>query len=367
MQMTDLATNLGTATLELPARPAAGNTSLAPPAGNSAGAVFPPPGASAAGGWSPTQGGAPIHPVSNPSRIKAADSAEPSRPLPRASADPFDTVAGGGAPSLTAGPGPAFPTAPAGQQLVASTANALPAAPTPGPMAPRQPRGNLPRLQIINCRRVTMEYEVAKYGPSGVGNVELYLTRDDGQKWERCNVDPAANVPVSGDLVPGQTMRRALTVELPGEGRYGFYLVVKSGVGRGKPGPRDGDAPQMLVELDETAPEANLYAPEPDPRDRQALVLRWQASDHNLTPNPVTLQWAEHKEGPWESIAGDLPNVPSQFSWKLTPRVPPRVFLRLVVKDTAGNIARAETPEPILVDLNEPEAQFISLTGAKDH
>jgi hypothetical protein len=223
----------------------------------------------------------------------------------------------------------------------------------------------MPRLQIINTRKVTLDYE-AKLGPSGLGSVELYLTRDDGQKWERLSLDPASVSPIAGDATTTLTpVRRSLTVELPGEGRFGFFLVVKSGAGLGKPGPREGDAPQMLVEVDETAPEANLYAPEPDPKQHDSLILRWSASDPNLAAKPITLEWAERPTGPWNKIGGgDLSNTPSQYTWKLTSDVPPKVYLRLLVRDTAGNVAKAETAQPILVDLYEPEAQFIGLSGS---
>jgi hypothetical protein len=133
----------------------------------------------------------------------------------------------------------------------------------------------------------------------------------------------------------------------------------------GKPPPKDGvTLPQMRIEVDETAPQANLYAPVPDPQQKDCLILSWTATDRNLAEKPITLQWSERANGPWETIgAPELPNT-GRFSWKLTSQVPPRVHLRLVVRDTAGNMAEAVTPQPILVDLNEPEAQFIGLSGA---
>ena len=62
-------------------------------------------------------------------------------------------------------------------------------------------------------------------------------------------------MPMSADAKPApDTSRRSLKVELPGEGVYGLYLVVKSGVGRGKTGPKNGDMPQMRIEVDTTPP-----------------------------------------------------------------------------------------------------------------
>ena len=44
--------------------------------------------------------------------------------------------------------------------------------------------------------------------------------------------------------------------------------------------------------------------------------------------------------------------------------LPMQVFLRLSVKDKAGNLSVAETPKAILVDLVEPEGQLIGVLGA---
>jgi hypothetical protein len=43
--------------------------------------------------------------------------------------------------------------------------------------------------------------------------------------------------------------------------------------------------------------------------------------------------------------------------------VPPSIYLRLVVRDSAGNVAVAETLQPVLIDLNEPEVKIIGLAG----
>jgi hypothetical protein len=150
----------------------------------------------------------------------------------------------------------------------------------------------------------------------------------------------------------------SLTIDVPGEGRYGFYLVVRSGVGLGKPPPQAGEPPQMRLEVDTTPPQAEVYQLKPAPGQRDALVVSWSARDANLTDKPITLEWAERRDGRWESIGGELPNTGS-FIWKVPGTVPPRVFLRLTVRDSAGNVGVAETPEPVTVDLNEPEARIV--------
>jgi hypothetical protein len=362
LQFADLAGNNSTGTAEVPATGAA--TVSGVPGGGPP-VVKPSNPSDKDRPWSPTQ---PVSLTKTPSDLN-----DQPRPPAKPQPDLFDTLPPTGQNAPAKGGTSTFDSTPppvsngSGNLLVASTNTKVNTADAAAPAsATHTSRGELPRLQIVNSSKVTLEYQVNKFGPSGVGSVELYVTRDDGQKWERYGEGQNLNIPIPADA-RGTTnsVQRSLTVTLPGEGTYGFYLVVKSGAGLGKPPPKDGATlPQMRIEVDETAPQANLYAPIPDPQLKDCLILSWTATDRNLAEKPITLQWAERANGPWETIgAPELPNT-GKFSWKLTSQVPPRVYLRLVVRDTAGNMAEALTPQPILVDLSEPEAQFIGLTGA---
>jgi hypothetical protein len=248
----------------------------------------------------------------------------------------------------------------------AEAAGTAPPAPTaPAPAFPS--RGPLPPVQFINNNRVTLDYEVAKFGASGVGSVDLFVTRDDGRSWQRLGGEQNPTLPLPADARGTGTVRRSMTAELPGEGVYGFYLVVRSGVGLGKPPPQNGEPPQMRVEVDLTPPQATLYRLEPAAGVKDALVINWDAKDRNLTPNPITLEWAERRDGRWESIGGaELPNT-GRYVWKVPANVPPKVFLRLTARDSAGNVGVAETQDAITVDLNEPEAHFVGLGAGAAH
>src|SRR5262249_3490496 len=141
------------------------------------------------------------------------------------------------------------------------------------------------------------------------------------------------------------------TLMLPGEGVYGISLVVRSKAGMGRPAPRPGDAPEMLVEVDTTPPEAQLLPLQPDTQRRDTVQLSWIAKDRNLHERPVTLEWAERPVGPWQLIAAKLP-ITGRFAWQLPPSLPSHVYLRLSVQDSAGNVAVALTRDPQLVDLS---------------
>ncbi len=229
--------------------------------------------------------------------------------------------------------------------------------------------GTLPRdrtdinrlVEITNKREMKIDFEVAKYGPSGLGDVEVYMTADEGRTWVPSQGDHKVHLPGPGESKPGGgPVLGSVVVQLPSEGVvYGITLVVKSKAGLSKKPPQPGDRPQMRVELDTKQPDAELYRPEPDPTRRDALVMLWKASDKNLTANPITLEWAPALAGPWTQIgAPELPNTGRQ-SWVVPANIPPKVYLRLTVRDAAGNSSLAQTQEPVTVDLSIPEVTII--------
>lgn len=219
----------------------------------------------------------------------------------------------------------------------------------------------LPQLQIVSKRQVRIDYEVAKHGPSGIGAVEVYGTTDDGQTWSLVHTE----TPQPSEIRSPSPVRASVQVPIAQEGvPTGFYLLVKSKAGLSKAPPVKGDLPHIRVEVDTTFPEATLYGPQSEPGQRDSLVLTWKASDKNLATNPISLEWSERKEGPWNPIGpAELPNT-GRYSWAVAPNMPHSVYLRLTVRDSAQNTAVAQTQEPLLIDLNVPEVNVLGVSGS---
>jgi hypothetical protein len=235
------------------------------------------------------------------------------------------------------------------------------------------PRGSLPALQIVNKKQVKLDFDVSRLGPSGLGGVEVYVTTDEGATWAPAAAERPL-LPQPGDGQPAGPVRGSVAVNLTREGVvHGFYLVVKSRAGLGKPPPKRGDPPHVRIELDQTRPTAALFAPQPD-RDRSnTLMLNWRVWDRNLPARPVLIEWAESSQGPWVAVSPEpLPNnlltepitsaeqlngvrFTGNYAWQLPERIPPKVFLRLTVRDVVGNVSVAQTGEPVLIDLTVPE------------
>jgi hypothetical protein len=360
MQLMDQAGNVGGDQKEVPARTElAANTSKTSPSNPTAAAMMSPAGQPAAESSPPVlppplprETAIASPPVLPAVRTPGSGVAERPATIQQTSVAPGE-LAGQPEHSWSPTPPGGLPqgsgaTANNGNHYAAATGN-----PGVGGAPSHWPPGQFLPLQITNSTQVTLDYEITKIGPSGVGSVELYLTHDEGQTWQRFAED--------ADLKP------PMTVNLPGDGIFGLRLVVRSRAGLGGRPPRPGDLPQMRVLVDTKPPLVQLDPPQADPQRRDALLLTWKANDENLAANPITLHWAERPDGPWQLIAADLTNC-GRYAWQLPPNLPYRVYLRVTARDAAGNIAVDETPEAIAVDLHEPEAQIkgiLSGTGVR--
>lgn len=247
-------------------------------------------------------------------------------------------------------------SAPPGGLPIAPDAVRPPAAST----GPAETPGSAPKVQIVNVRQVRLDFTVAKVGPSGLGNADIWVTLDQGRKWEKMPGEVPIALPANADLHGPEPVTGSVTVQLPAEAIiYGFIVVAKSKAGLGLPPPKPGDLPEALVELDTTAPKGQLFRPQPDPSQPNTLLLAWEAKDRNLAEKPIILEWSEQKGGPWTVIGeGPLPNT-SQYPWRLPDHLPPRVFLRLTMIDVAGNKSQAQTDKPELIDLSVPQTKII--------
>ena len=199
--------------------------------------------------------------------------------------------------------------------------------------------------QLINSTHVTLEYQIEQQGPTGVSKVEVWMTRDDGQTWQRLCDDPDHQSPVEFDL--------------PGDGQYGVSLVATNGSGFGAKPPARGDAPDYLLEVDTTKPVAQLLSAKPSAGDAGAvLLITWVAHDLNLGETPVDLYYALRSSGPWLPLAKGIKNDGNHLC-HLPPDVGPEFYVRMEVTDRAGNMERCDWPEPIRIDTAKPKARVV--------
>jgi hypothetical protein len=245
--------------------------------------------------------------------------------------------------------GPPMPSQPAPIQQVVSRdpvpTNAQPVVVNSHDANPPSKEQGLANRQFLNSTHVVLDYRIDQVGPSGVSKVEVWMTADEGKTWQRLCEDPHHHSPVEFDL--------------PREGLYGISIVATNGNSISDPPPSAGSVPDWWIEVDTTRPMAQLQSIKPGAgEDAGSLFITWAASDKNLPPEPIDLYYATTREGPWMAIARGLKND-GTYRWVAPRDGVGRYYLRMDVTDRAGNLARCETPDMVVLDLTHPKAKIL--------
>jgi hypothetical protein len=217
-----------------------------------------------------------------------------------------------------------------------------------GPIEPTEASPSGP-IRMVNDKRFSINYEVKDVGPTGVSQIDLWYT-SDGHDWHKAGVIHEAHSPY--------------TANVDRDGLYGLTMVARSGIGLGKRPPRPGDAPQVWIEVDTTKPEVKLTGLRANlGPDTHHLVINWTATDKNLGPKPITLAYAEQADGPWTPIAANIENT-GRYVWQVPKAASARLMLKVEATDMAGNVAAAQTPDPIALDLAQPTVAILAIEPA---
>ena len=214
--------------------------------------------------------------------------------------------------------------------------------------APPLPHRSHSRQRFVTSRQFHVGYKLDDVGPSGVSAVELFITEDNGRKWYKYGDDPDQKSPFD--------------VEVPRDGEYGFAIRVRSGAGLSNDPPVPGDPPSIVIAVDQTAPEVELL---PIQQGKGAnfnrLTIRWKVKEDHPSDKPISLYYASSRTGPWEPISGWKEDRNGEYEWIVGQGMPFQFYVRIMVRDAAGNIGKAETSQPISVDLSRPSAQIMDV------
>lgn len=197
---------------------------------------------------------------------------------------------------------------------------------------------------LVNSQLFDLVYQVEDVGPSGVGAVDVYITEDGGQQWFRYGSDP--------------DLRSPFQVDVQGEGTFGFAIRVRNGLGFVDPPPQPGEAPTIVVTVDQTAPQVKLATPVVQADGTGVVNVRWQMTDSLPAAAPVRLEYSTTAAGPWTPTF-DWQADTGGFQWPVRPGTPGALYFRLLARDAAGNVTAVQTPEPVLIDLQRPTVRSV--------
>lgn len=196
---------------------------------------------------------------------------------------------------------------------------------------------------LVNSRQIELDFALTKTGLSKVAAVELWTTRNGGGTWAKTDR-------IDGCVSPFRS-------KLGSEGHYGFKLVFESESGQRTEEPKPGQLPDSTLELDTTPPQITIYPVQGAGPGH--VLIKWQASDRNLEPNSLRLSYSSDGRN-WNDIDTRRKTEPN-FDWKLPDGVPAQVFLRISMRDRAGNVGSATTGNKVLVDLIAPEGKIMGV------
>lgn len=237
--------------------------------------------------------------------------------------------------------------------------NALQTTAQPDRLPDRAPQASLPAEAVktltepprtkqaghfVNSLTFQISYEVEGAGPSGVSKIDLYITEDGGTQWFHYGNDADLTSP--------------FVVTVPREGDYGFSFRIQNGAGMRATPPQPGDRPEIQVTVDQAPPVVELLPVKAiaAPAGHQ-LKIEWTVEDRQLAAAPIALYHALEPNGPWKLIDGWVANSAS-YIWMPTQSLNGPVYLRLDVRDAAGNLTRQESPQPLIIDHAQPKARI---------
>ncbi len=215
------------------------------------------------------------------------------------------------------------------------------------PLLPPSPE----QVRAVNSRLFELEFEVDSVDLAAISHVELWRTRDGGRTWRSISLH--------------QHGRSPILAKADEEGLYGYRVVVHSRTGA-SPAPQPGDPPDVWIRVDLTKPLARIVsAKEGSGAEADHLVITWTAEDEELDEEPVRLAYSRQIGGPWTDIAKRLPNT-GRHAWPLPAGEPGPFYLRLEVRDVAGNVGSFETNQPVVLDRAPPKVHIREVRPLSD-
>jgi hypothetical protein len=209
-------------------------------------------------------------------------------------------------------------------------------------------RRNGSRERVVATRRFQIGYKLDDIGPSGIGGVELFITEDNGRVWWKYGDDADQKSPFD--------------VDVPRDGVYGFAIRVRSGAGLSNDPPIPGESPAIVISVDQTAPVVEMLPIQQGQGvNANRLQIRWRVAEAHPSEKPVSLYYAANLTGPWEPISGWKEDQNGTFEWTVGPGVPSQFYVRVMARDAAGNVGKADSPSPIVVDLQRPSARIVDV------
>jgi hypothetical protein len=219
---------------------------------------------------------------------------------------------------------------------------------------------NRPQIEYVKSSDLNVKSKLTRVTRSGVKEAILWVNDGKGGWKEESRLKVAIEANAKDPAVD-------MPYKAPKDGLYGFIVLPVSGAGYKPDDPRDGDAAQWLVEVDTTPPtiEIRTIRVGPGGLSGPRVEIDWSATDKNLMPEPITLEYAKDATSPdkdWKVIAAKIPNS-SRYVWEVDDKELWKFYVRATCVDKANNSARSVYKDAVMVDLEKPSAVIEKVNG----
>lgn len=211
---------------------------------------------------------------------------------------------------------------------------------------------------FVNSRQVVISYRAEATGQ--VERVRVWISPNSGREWTE-----QTEVRTSGGYASFTT---------PGDGCYGFYLILENQAGASAEIPAPGTRPHGTVCVDTTPPLLQLHGAEVSTATDGTCraCLRVTVIEEHLHEAGVRLFYRTSDDGTWRDGGSVIVNGP-MAEWQVPPDFPPACVVKLVTVDLAGNRAMSEElrltlprPSPELESTAAPAADAHAAAPAVD-
>ena len=205
---------------------------------------------------------------------------------------------------------------------------------------------------VTRLNRFNLRYSLRDVVADGVQKVEFYITEDMGRTWRLYGEDPDRMSP--------------MTIEVPGEGVYGFVSIATDRSGNREREPVERTRPETVIVVDRTPPQAKWLSPTQNSLGRgKPIEFSWEASDRFFGTGPVKIQYAidaksnHDRDAVWSTAQENL-SPTGTITWTPPTGASAKYNFRLIAEDRAGNVVVAYNPATVTVDSTPPHITSVS-------
>ncbi len=175
----------------------------------------------------------------------------------------------------------------------------------------------------VQSRVFDVEYEVNGRALP-LDSVRLWYTQDEGRTWHHYGLDDDRQSP--------------FTFHAPGEGLFGFFLVLTNATGASGQPPARGSQAHQWVYVDYTPPVVQLHAlRQTTALGQRVLQIRWTAIDTNLVARPVEISFQRPPARQWTSVTRDPVANTGRYDWRFPEKSIGSVVVRITVSDKGAH------------------------------